>query len=273
MNSISKLLATDGYIMVNKTLIKNLGLHEAILIGELCAEYNYWADNNKLNDDCFYSTRENIEQNTGLTEHLQRKATATLVDAGILTIVKKGLPATNYYKIDFDKLLTSLTTSASPDRQLEVENLDLNNNIYNKNKEVISNNKLLDILQPKKKESKKKGNLYSKCSDYISQYTNNVALQTRLEEYLRLRLEMAKDDDRPFYYNMWPPIVNELDSLANNTDTAIKIVEQSIQRGWKKFYPLKDNNNQSRVKRDVTERNVDTVKKSDDELDLTDEVY
>ena len=44
MNGISKLLSTDGFIQVNKTLIKKVGLHEAILIGELCAEYNYWEE-------------------------------------------------------------------------------------------------------------------------------------------------------------------------------------------------------------------------------------
>ena len=140
------------------------------------------------------------------------------------------------------------------------------------NKENKSNNKLLDIITPKKGDKKSK-NLYSKCSDYISQYTNNVALQTRLEEYLRLRLDIARDEGKAFYYNMWPPIVNNLDALARDTDMAIKIVEQSIQKGWKSFYPLKEYNNSSRVKADATERNVDTVKKSEDELDLVDEVY
>lgn len=36
-----ELLATDGYIRVNKKLIKECGLYEAILIGELCGEYLY----------------------------------------------------------------------------------------------------------------------------------------------------------------------------------------------------------------------------------------
>ena len=66
MTGISKLLSIDGYIQVNKMLIKKLGLHEAIIIGELCAEYNYWEEQGKLDDDMFYSTRENIENNTFL---------------------------------------------------------------------------------------------------------------------------------------------------------------------------------------------------------------
>ena len=59
---ISELLSTDGYIQVNRKLIKLLGLHEAIIVGELCSEYNYWNRNNGLEEDgSFYSTRDNIE--------------------------------------------------------------------------------------------------------------------------------------------------------------------------------------------------------------------
>ena len=111
MDGISKLLCTNGFIQVNKALIKKFGLHEAIIIGELCAEYNYWDEQNKLEEDnMFYSTRENIEENTGLNEHYQRKALKTLQDANIISVKKMGMPAVNYYKINFDKILTILNT-------------------------------------------------------------------------------------------------------------------------------------------------------------------
>ena len=35
-------LTNKGYIIVNKILIRKLGLECAILIGELCSEYSYW---------------------------------------------------------------------------------------------------------------------------------------------------------------------------------------------------------------------------------------
>lgn len=135
MNAISKLLATDGYIAVNKELIKQLGLHEAIIIGELCTEYNYWQAEGKLKDGMFFSTRENIENNTGLNDHYQRKAFATLQEKGIIIINKKGLPAVNYYKIDFNQLLKLLTSSGASYEELEVKNMEINKNKENKNKE------------------------------------------------------------------------------------------------------------------------------------------
>ena len=120
----------------------------------------------------------------------------------------------------------------------------------------ISNNKLLDITAP---EKPKKKNLYTKCSDYITQYTNNIPLQNALYRFLDLRLEIAKKEGRPFYYNMWPSIVNELDKLAKDSDTAIKIVEQSITKGWKGFYALKTYNNQT-IKSADYENDVHTTK-------------
>ncbi len=38
---IIDLLANNGYIVLNKTVMKVIGLHEAIFIGELCSEYVY----------------------------------------------------------------------------------------------------------------------------------------------------------------------------------------------------------------------------------------
>ena len=164
----------------------------------------------------------------------------------------------------------------------------LSNNIYNNiDKDIISNK--LDITEPVEKvkeskslfpnailqtprKSKKQNNLYVKCIDEIMQYTNNIVLREKLKEYLDLRLQIAKDEGKPFYTNMFKGLLNDLDRLTDKTDTAIKIVEQSIKKGWKGFYELKDYN-KSTVKSHPSEKNVDTIKKSDEELDLADEVY
>ena len=66
-------LANDNYIIVNKDLIRKIGLNEAVLIGELASEYKSWRKKEKLVDDMFYSTIDNIEENTGLNEYHQRK--------------------------------------------------------------------------------------------------------------------------------------------------------------------------------------------------------
>lgn len=153
MNMLADLLSSDGYIVTNKTLIKKFGLHSAVLIGELCAEYSYWGKLGKLDeDDSFYSTRENIEENTGLNEHFQRKALAELKEQGIVSIVKKGMPAVNYYKIHYSQLLKILTSSAPQYGGLDVKNMEINNNnntSISKDIEVQKKNKEKTIVADK----------------------------------------------------------------------------------------------------------------------------
>ena len=119
-------------------------------------------------------------------------------------------------------------------QQSESEDKEISSSIESK---AYSESDNLIVRKPRKK------NLYDKCYDYIFQYTNNTELQNKLAEYLKLRLEIARNDSKPFYYNMWTSLVNRLDTLSDNIDKSIKIVEQSIQCGWKSFYELKDFSN------------------------------
>ena len=38
---LASLLSSSKYIIVNKDLIKILGLNESVILGELCSEYHY----------------------------------------------------------------------------------------------------------------------------------------------------------------------------------------------------------------------------------------
>lgn len=104
MSVLTDLLSNNGYIIVNKLLIKKLGLECAILIGELCSEYSYWEKQNKLKDGFFYSTRENILNNTGLSSYHQRNATEKLIKSGILVVKFDGVPQQRWYSVNIDKL-------------------------------------------------------------------------------------------------------------------------------------------------------------------------
>lgn len=249
MNGISKLLSTDGYIQVNKALIKKFGLHESIMIGELCSEYNYWESKGKLDNDMFYSTRENIEENTGLSEHFQRKALATLKEQGIIEVERHGIPSVNYYKINFDKLLTILSTSCSSRRQQETETVYLNNNkqtnIINKqntnSKELVQNS---DFQFGKTKQKPKKENLFIKCVSLIDEFTGDTQIRIDLTDYLKLLLEMRKDGLN-FYANNWKGLLRKLASLSNDPKEQHDIICQSIERGYKSFFPVNTYNSNS----------------------------
>ena len=130
MNGIINLLANNGYIILNKIVIKKLGLHEAVILGELCSEYTHWEKNGKLEDNYFYSTRENIEENTGLSAYQQREPMKNLINLGIILEKSKGMPLQKWYSLN-SKLLyellcedEGLTTSCKETKEQDVKKLD-----------------------------------------------------------------------------------------------------------------------------------------------------
>ena len=104
MNILMSLLSNSGYIIVNKEIIRKIGLHEAIILGELCSEYCYWEKANKLDNGYFFSTRENIAENTGLSAYQQREPFKKLVNIGIVKEKLKGMPQLKWYSLDMDNL-------------------------------------------------------------------------------------------------------------------------------------------------------------------------
>ena len=158
MSILMSILSNDGYIILNKYVMKALGLHEAILLGELCSEYIYWYKEEKLQDGFFYSTRENIERETTLSPFQQRQALKKLTEMGLVEILEKDMPKKTYYKVDEekvykflletdlnltevkkfnDKTSNNLTSSDEKIKHKEVEKLDINNN--KKNNNILSN--------------------------------------------------------------------------------------------------------------------------------------
>lgn len=151
--SIIHFLSSGNFIIVNKSLIKELGLVSAILVGELASEYSYWETQNELVDGCwFYSTVDNIHENTGLSEHDQREGVKVLVNLGLVEIKKMGVPAKRYFKLNEDSLLTLVnylssgkqTTSSQVNGLQEVRLSQINKNkgirITNKNKNIEKEN-------------------------------------------------------------------------------------------------------------------------------------
>jgi len=142
---ILELLASRNFIAVNKTLIKQLGLEEAIMIGELASEMSYWEEKKQLDEDgYFYSTVENIEEHTTFKEWRQRNVLNRLKDKGLISIRVKGLPAKRYIRINTEeiaritltKFLENHGTSSLNFAELEPCISRGNNNIINKNIEI-----------------------------------------------------------------------------------------------------------------------------------------
>lgn len=220
-------LSNNGYVLYNKCLARNLGINEAIYIGELCAEYVYWKENKKLEDDMFYSTQANIEYNTALTPRQQQYLLKKLIDLNILTVVKKGLPSRNYFKINEEELLKYTeeseikvtntdsddmrdgstdsankmleqvqTPSANKMSALVGTKLSINNNIINNNKE--------------NKDNISKDILYS---NYNNNYYNDVA--DKMYSPQELQDTYSKKPKKSKGANLYSKCVDEINKFTD----------------------------------------------------------
>ena len=87
----------------------------------------------------------------------------------------------------------------------------------------------------------KKKNKYEKCNDLIPEYVEDEKLQDLLQCYLKLRLEMS---DSPIYVNQWKGLLNKLVGMSEDTEVLCDIVQQSIDRGYRSFFPITKRKNQ-----------------------------
>lgn len=105
MLDICSLLASDGYFNVNKKIMREVGTLPAVLFGELLNKYKYYSDNGMLEDGLFYLTRDKIQEETGMSKDVQRTATNKLIQQGFISVIRKGVPSQNYYKINIDAVI------------------------------------------------------------------------------------------------------------------------------------------------------------------------
>lgn len=157
---ISELLRTDGYIPVNKALVRELGLSNAVFLCDLITKKAYFRDNGRLEEGWFFNTESNRERDTGLTPKRQRTCVMKLEKLGILKQKRKGIPARQWFFIYEDRIAeiienhakkkiekipqkrrTSQAKKGEQDRQKSNNMTGQKDELYNKNNIIRINNK------------------------------------------------------------------------------------------------------------------------------------
>jgi hypothetical protein len=87
--------------MLNKAVVFQFGLTVALVLSELCGEYDYWEAQGKVDaQGYFFSTMRNLIENTTLNEHKIREACKTLQALGLISTELKGCPQRKFFKIN-----------------------------------------------------------------------------------------------------------------------------------------------------------------------------
>lgn len=242
--SILSILSTDNFITVNRTLIKELGLEEAVIIGELASEHLYWESREELQDGFFYSTIENVYDRTGLTAYQQRTALNNLESAGLVEVKRMGMPAKRYIRINEaellkvfnNKKLKNLTTSDEKTEAQVVQFFDAN-----KTKEITQKEEDKTKKEVSKKsqaiDDKPKPQTFDEILDSSPLTANNPKLRESCEEFIKMRKLIKK----PLTNMALKLALNKAYELAGGDPEKMKaIIDQSVLNSWQGVFPLKD---------------------------------
>ncbi len=258
MSILMSILSSDGYIILNKYVMKAIGLHEAVLLGELCSEFIYWYKENKLQDGYFFSTRENIEKETTLSPHQQRQALHTLISIGLVETIEKDMPKKTYYKINEDKIykflsetdldfpevkkfndktLKNLTSSDEKIEDQDVKNFNTNNNILNNN-----NNNILSYQISEKADEIDKNDyeqLFKQNIEYDILIQDNRT-QDLLQNITNIAVEALNTSKKEIYINSEPkPIAVVRSQFLKLNPIHIQYVIKCLQQNAKDVKSIK----------------------------------
>lgn len=254
MSLVFDLLSTDGFVVVNKKLMRILGIDAALLLGELISEYSYYYDREELTDDgFFFSKSENIERNINLSAYRQREAFKVLELYGLVEKDFRGVPAKNYYRLDtsnieafllsdFKNFESKPSTTASPKNIEEPAVKNFEGSLYKNNNREISNKDLSKEKSTKKEKSTSKKKETS--LEALERFKEEFNLSEELTETFKDFIEMRKEIKDPITVNGLKRAINSLFKLSEDPGEQLEIINQSIIAGYKGLFPLKYNNNQ-----------------------------
>jgi|TARA_R110002050_G_scaffold7180_1_gene28237 hypothetical protein len=133
------LLSSSAFLVVNKSLAKQIGLKETVLLADLISKEEYFIANG-MTDGWFFNTEANIEADTTLTPFMQRKCLKALRKYGIIETKRKGVPAKQFFKINEQlvvKFLNNLSLTKSTTINKNKEIRIINNTISNRKEKFI----------------------------------------------------------------------------------------------------------------------------------------
>lgn len=116
-SSIKQLLMASNFYILNKHLVKTLGIETAFFLTALVEADEILADKNGW----FYQTIPQIEKMTGLTKHKQTNCINELLILGILLQENKGIPMKRYFKLDYEKIAKLLSSHKKDNSQEDRE--------------------------------------------------------------------------------------------------------------------------------------------------------
>lgn len=97
-------------------------------------------------------------------------------------------------------------------------------------------------IDKNREEENRRDKQKSSIKELVEGYSNNFQMVEDLYAFIEMRKKMKA----PMTEQAVKIALNKLSSLTQDEEEAIKIIEQSIEHGWKSFYPLKEDKPKTR---------------------------
>jgi len=224
---ILNLLRADGSIVVNKTLARNIGLHEAIIYSELASKLKYYFERDMLTEDgYFFSTTEDLEESTTLTKRQQAKPIENLIRLGLIKkeIRKIGEAPKRFFTLNPDINILLPLLSDKSDKRLEdlmntgkVQNVTIENdkkelskvtkshpNNTKDNNININNTKNKKMIDDDQENLEQKNHVFQSLEDIVNENENLI------EKDHEIMLQALRE----LIYNKINSVNDELDNLS-----------------------------------------------------------
>lgn len=215
------LVRNDNYYVVQGWMVNELGLKgNDLLIYAIIYGFS------QTEEQRFTGSRKYLAEWTGSTKRTVQNSLNSLIDRGLIIKHENMVNGVKFCEYSISQVVKKVhwggeNFSLGGGEKISPNNIDIDN---------IDNNIDLSI----KKNTKKKESF----DTIISEYTSDDDLQDALSGFVEMRQKEKGFTIRALKLNL-----SKLDEIALDDYTKISVVNQSIEHGWKSFYPLKTNNN------------------------------
>jgi predicted DNA-binding ArsR family transcriptional regulator len=161
-----------SYTIVNHDMVKKLDLVSAYWLCEIISWMKHLRKKGKVDEEgWFYYTQSHIEEKIGVSTQRQNRIIKKLKSVGVMDVERRGVPAKNYYRINYEDLVAFLYGDSPRSIKIIDQALLKQRNYYNNKNNINtikSKNGFYGTLFKFFKENNKLSHLPSvACREYI----------------------------------------------------------------------------------------------------------
>ena len=252
MSILSEMFDRGNWISYNKKIAHTCGVNSSVLLGYLVSKQEYWQNKKEEEgvefDGIFFSTIEDVEEDTALTKKQQMSALKDLIDKKFIEVFRAGTHGVRHFKILESNILSFLDKSQKGTRSNTKKEHDKSQ------KETSSSRKREQDQVPKSDTTDidqtniintdtTDTNITTTAAQkrFIQAFTEEWCLRSRTDTYRKKDLNIVKEiEDLKLATKLIPVLwsVDEVDKWVRKSDHTLTVFVKEFNSGrLESLYP------------------------------------